>query len=83
MALILIYVVKLIIPNNIQKVSVIVRTLENANADGIVTIKLITQDLLNQTIFYLNVLKGSWHQLLDSGIKNRVFYLKKIKVTFT
>jgi len=28
--------------------------------------------------FIYSVLKSSWHQLLDSGIKSRMFHLKKI-----
>jgi len=48
----------------------------NGNAGG----NLITKKILNtlwKIILLFSVLKNSRHQLLDSNIKNRVFYLKK------
>jgi len=80
MTLILINVIRNMILNNIQEVLTIGRTL-----CVIMTVlqvsSLVTRKVLNENeLYYYSVLKSTWHQLLNSGIKNRIPF-KNIDLT--
>jgi len=67
--------------NNIQEISAVDRLwLHNADASGTIIFKPynLKSTCDEWKIILLNVLESSWHQLLDSGIKNRIVYFKKL-----